>query len=292
MKATQPRFYYGSFLHISRTKYNWLPLAIMPFIYLYRRLRYVLLILILMLVALNFNYHSQVKDAWQRGADSVLGTIYSQFTISKEWSYSLQNSWRAHWLAATHNNYLIMENSELRSKQRQLELLQDENVFLKQQLRFVEQGEANFITARILLSKKSVIDHNFLLNVGTELGVKSSMAVLNADGLLGRVISVTASTARVLAITDLHSRIPAILAKSRINCIVAGTTAFGELELLYLPENFVPVEGEYVITAAQEEGLPYGIKIADVQHKNGAVIAVPASSWLKGDFVQVQFNKN
>jgi rod shape-determining protein MreC len=259
----------------------------LPFLFLYRKSKYIVLLASAIFILLHFNYHSQMRDTIQKYSDNFLSAAFNYRNSPIDIMNNIKKKIYTYWLAATYNDFLLKENAELRSKARLVKLLQDENAFLKQQLRFTDQAVNNFITARMLLSSKSATDHNFMLNLGENHGIKTGMAVMNADGLLGRIIAVSPNSARVLAITDLRSKIPAILAKSRVNCIVAGDSSFNHLKVLYLPENFIPQEDDYLITAAQENGVPYGIKIADIKIIGGTVTAIPASNWLRGDFVQI-----
>jgi|GEM_PF-2604706 rod shape-determining protein MreC len=287
MKNSQSRQYYDNLGHISRAKNSIIPLLVLPFLFLYRKSKYIVLLSSAIFILLHFNYHSQVREVIQKHSDNFLSIVFDYKNSPLDVIDNIKKRIYTYWLAATYNDFLLKENAELRSKARLVKLLQDENAFLKQQLRFADQTVNNFITARMLLSSKSATDHNFMLNLGENHGIKTGMAVMNADGLLGRIIAVSPNSARVLAITDLRSKIPAVLAKSRVNCIVAGDSSFNKLRILYLPENFIPQDDDYIITAAQEEHTPYGIKIADVKVIDGKITAIPASNWLRGDFVQI-----
>ena len=61
-----------------------------------------------------------------------------------------------------------------------------------------------------------------MINRGSSSGIREGMAVVAADGVVGQTVKVTASTARVLLLTDHASGIAATIQRSRARGVVKG----------------------------------------------------------------------
>ena len=82
--------------------------------------------------------------------------------------------------------------------------------------------EASFITARIVGDSVSAYVRGALLNVGRKAGVASGQAVVTGEGLAGRIAEVGDNSARVLFVTDVNSRLPVLIERTRERAILAG----------------------------------------------------------------------
>ncbi len=95
------------------------------------------------------------------------------------------------------------------------------------------------------------------------------MPVVNADGLIGKTIFVTAGEARVLLLTDPNCKVSALLQDSREPGIVAGTDnalAGGpRCQMTFVDRKAVTKEGESVITSGLGSVFPKGILIGSVK---------------------------
>ena len=89
------------------------------------------------------------------------------------------------------------------------------------------------------------------------------MAVITADGVVGKVLRAFGSTSQVLLINDQSSGVGAILDKSRLQGVVKGTAA-GEviLEKVMTDEQVAP--GELVVTSGGDQIFPKGLTVGTV----------------------------
>ena len=89
------------------------------------------------------------------------------------------------------------------------------------------------------------------------------MAVITADGLVGKVLRVFGSSAQVLLINDQSSGVGVILDKSRLQGVIKGTAA-GEviLEKVMTDEQVTP--GERIVTSGGDQIFPKGITVGTV----------------------------
>ena len=163
------------------------------------------------------------------------------------------------------NNRLRTENERLRHWYDVAMALDAENATLKDNLHWVPDPTLSYVTARVVADAGGVYARSVLLSVGPNSSVRRGEVALDANGLAGRVTEVGARSARVLLITDMNSRIPILLEKSRARAILAGANA-PYPRLLYLQDGSRPEEGERVVTSAEAGAFPAGLLIGTVHY--------------------------
>jgi rod shape-determining protein MreC len=107
------------------------------------------------------------------------------------------------------------------------------------------------------------------LDAGADAGLRPDMTVVAAEGLVGRVTSVTDHTATVLLLVDTTSAVGGRIGDSMELGFVSGHGTLGtdeRLELELADRNVVPKVGQGVVTWGSEGGAPYvaGVPIGKV----------------------------
>jgi rod shape-determining protein MreC len=89
------------------------------------------------------------------------------------------------------------------------------------------------------------------------------MAVLTAEGLVGRISEVSAASSKVLPITDPSSSISGLIQRSRVTGIVKGHVD-GHIVMRYIPQGEVVFEGDVILTSGLGGNLPKRLLIGQV----------------------------
>ncbi len=187
----------------------------------------------------------------------------------------------------TENDRLRTENERLRHWYDVAMALDAENATLKDNLHWVPDPTLSYVTARVVADAGGVYARSVLLSVGPNSTIRRGEVALDANGLVGRVTEVGARSARVLLITDMNSRIPILLEKSRARAILAGANA-PEPKLLYLQDGAHPQEGERVVTSAEAGAFPAGLLIGTVHYGASDRLEVtPAADLGRLDVVRI-----
>jgi rod shape-determining protein MreC len=173
------------------------------------------------------------------------------------------------------HNYLYLRGvrAENRELKRQIEEMRVEQVRISQDaeqarrlqalLAFKEQFISKTVAAQVIGSTGSEQSRAIYLDKGEKDGIKPDMAVITADGIVGKVLHVYRSTSLVLLISDQTSGVGAILEKSRINGILRGLPS-GEVALdRVLSDEQVP-PGELALTSGGDRIFPKGLPIGRV----------------------------
>src|ERR1700759_629359 len=185
------------------------------------------------------------------------------------------------------NARLREENSRLLAWQTAARRLENENDRLRELSQFREGPEASFITARIVGDSVSAYVRGALLMVGRKVGVSPGQAVVTGEGLAGRVAEVGDNSARVLFVTDVNSRLPVQVERTRERAILAGDNS--ALMRLTLAQTLQGVQrGDRIVTSGHGGSFPVGIPVGEVvQTESGSVKVRPFADFSRLEFVRV-----
>jgi rod shape-determining protein MreC len=164
--------------------------------------------------------------------------------------------------------YLRGVRAENRQLKEQIEQMRLEQVRLSEDaaqahrlqnlLGFKEQFVAKTVAAQVIGTSGSDLSRVVYIDKGSDAGIKPDMAVITADGIVGKVWDVFPSVAKVLLIDDQSSGVGVILEKSRLQGVLRGT-ASGEVVLeRVMSDEQVPV-GESVLTSGGDQIFPKGL---------------------------------
>jgi rod shape-determining protein MreC len=134
---------------------------------------------------------------------------------------------------------------------------------------FKEQFISRTVAAQVIGSSGSDLSRTIYIDKGENAGIQRDMAVMTADGIVGKVLIVYPSVSQVLLISDQSSGVGALLEKTRLQGVLRGT-ANGEVVLeRVMSDEQVPV-GETLLTSGGDQIFPKGLPIGTVtQVSNG-----------------------
>jgi rod shape-determining protein MreC len=163
------------------------------------------------------------------------------------------------------------ENQDLRQtvdrlRLEQAALLEDarQGQRLQALLGFQEKYIYTTVPAQAYGSSGSDRSHVFYIDKGSREGLKPDMAVITADGIVGKVRDVFSHTAQVLAVNDATSGAGVILEATRIRGILRGD-AVGRLEVVGILADQRIQPGEKVLTAGGDMIFPRGLPVGVVE---------------------------
>ncbi len=122
------------------------------------------------------------------------------------------------------NLTLFEENRRLLNQVASLQEMQHENSRLKNILQFQDEFKLKAVVARVIAKDVSTEFRAIRINRGESSGIQKNMAVLTHEGIVGRVLRTTSTTADVVTVLDLLSAVDAIVERSRSRGVVEGLT--------------------------------------------------------------------
>jgi rod shape-determining protein MreC len=166
--------------------------------------------------------------------------------------------------AREENQVLRDELNRLKLRAAQLEGRAAEAHRLEGLLGFREAHvEFELLAARVVAAGTSETSRTLFLNRGESDGVKRNMAVLTADGIVGKILEVYPATSQLLLISDKESGVGALLAHSRTLGIIRGS---GEplVEMQKVITDQDVAVGEAVLTSGLDRIFPKDLPVGTV----------------------------
>jgi rod shape-determining protein MreC len=179
-------------------------------------------------------------------------------------------------IAGIWRNYFYLRGvrAENRQLKQQIERLQMEQVRLSQDaeqarrlqvlLGFKEQFVSQTIAAQVIGSSGSEQSRSIFIDKGTLDELAPDMAVITAEGVVGKVLHAYKSTSEVLLINDQTSGVGSILEQSRLQGVLRGTVS-GDLLLDKVMNDEQVQPGERVLTSGGDQIFPKGLLIGTVR---------------------------
>ena len=221
----------------------------------------ILSILLLLLGKFNFSAINYIKV-------SVKELVYrSSFIVSVPENY-LNDSYKDlkdHFAYYAHYQELKKENKELNSNIENNNFVLAENKRLKKIIDdyIIVSDE---IVAKVLIDKQSPFLRSVIINKGSKDNIKLGMAVLDGDFLVGKVVEVNFTTARVLLLSDLNSKIPVTIEPEGYQSILSGTGK-NDGVIQYSKEEISLEDGNTVYTSGSGAIFKSGIPIGKIREK-------------------------
>lgn len=182
------------------------------------------------------------------------------------------------------NEELKNKNSELEKSIRELEVIKAENETMKEYLGLT-QKYTNYKTIPAYIISKDISNYSniFIINVGKNDGVKPNMTVIADTGLVGYILSVTDSTAKVETIIDTSSAVTATIVGKEDSVVCRGSLEKGMLKATYIPTNADISEGDKIETSGMGGIFPKGISIGKVKEVNNTLNKLDRYAWIQPD---------
>lgn len=156
---------------------------------------------------------------------------------------------------------LRMENSHYR------ELLASQER-LQELLKFKHSINLPVLAAQVIGLDPTGWFKSIIIDKGRRDGLRPNMAVVNASGVVGRVVSVSTNYAKALLVIDQNSAVDCLVQRSRARGIVKGlSTEICKLD--YVVKSSDVAVGDLIVTSGLGGVFPKGISVGQVSNIKG-----------------------
>ena len=166
---------------------------------------------------------------------------------------------------------LIEENDRLRGESILLEAqvlqmaaLRAENVRLRALLNSSALLQDDVLVAELVGISPDPSRQLVVLNKGSSDGVFAGQPLIDSQGLMGQVVEVTGSSARVLLITDSTHAIPVQVNRNGVRAIAEGVGRLDRLELRHVAATEDIEVGDLLVSSGLGGRFPVGYPVAEV----------------------------
>ncbi|MBU0707429.1 rod shape-determining protein MreC [Patescibacteria group bacterium] len=155
---------------------------------------------------------------------------------------------------------LLVENSQLKSTIKDLNIIRSEREFL-------EKENYNFVQARIIGKSSENKLRELIINIGSNDSIEEGFAVVSEQGyLVGKVVEVQKYISKILLITDSNSEVAAIVQNdTNAPGIVEGNLGLS-LTMRLIPQNEIIQTDQSIVTSGLEANIPNGLLIGTISN--------------------------
>lgn len=171
------------------------------------------------------------------------------------------------------NKALKRENLDLLMLKNQVRTLKIENKLLGRMLHYTPPPEASFITAKIVAEEGDAFSHSMIAYANDTQNIHKGQVVLGAESVVGRVDDVNGRYIRILLFTDINSKIPVMVERSRARGILSGDNTTTP-KLLFTVLGADINEGDMLVTSGVAGVFPAGLPVGIVSNISKDVISV------------------
>ncbi len=177
------------------------------------------------------------------------------------------------WLgeSTTSRNELQLEVGRLKAERlltnarlQRLTALEAENARLRALLDARTRVRDEVRVAEIMAVDANPYEHNLVIDIGSRDGVYDGQAIVDADGVVGQVISTGVMTAQAVLISDTDHALPVEVNRNGLRTIAVGTGEIDQLDLPFLPNNADIQAGDLLVTSGLGGAFPAGYPVAIV----------------------------
>ena len=234
----------------------------------FRRYKFIILMVIFVLGALvifSINANRNPEETISgRLVLELTGPVQSVVSSVGDFVSEIWDSYFALVQAAKQNQELKQEVHNLRQALANYEEMRLENKRLQDLFKLQTSEAPRQLVARVVGWDASTHFRTAIINKGSNQGVLSQMAVINSQGVVGRVVWASPNYAKVLLLIDPNAAIDVMVQRSRARGIVEGAGS-ESLRLKYIMHTDEVATDDLIIASGEEGVFPKGILVGRVK---------------------------
>lgn len=237
----------------------------------------ILLILVSVLLLLSSLYSAQasVFKKAREGVMDAASPVLTLFSGPISYVNGVFGSVGDYFNVMEQNKALREENAELRQWMNEALELRETIATYEALEGYMAPPEAQPISAFVIGESNDAFARSMIVNAGRTNNVEVGHAVVDENGLVGRIVEAGGDASRVLLLTDIQSRIPVYIEGADVEGILVGNTRARPVISVTARADEVDVEtGERVLTSGAGGALPRGLPVGVVTGQNRSEITV------------------
>jgi len=195
----------------------------------------------------------------------LLIPLHQAVNTPKHWWQDLSKQFSGYQQLHAENERLKQEALLLSQQVQRLSPLYEQNQRLHELLGSARQMNEKVLIAELIGTDPNPFSQRILINKGSRHGVFLGQPVLDARGLLGQVVELMPSTARVLLLSDNNHSTPVQVSRNGLRAIASGTGDPMRLELRHLASTSDIKEDDLLLSSGLGQRFPAGYPVARVK---------------------------
>lgn len=194
----------------------------------------------------------------------VVSVLYAAAASPARALRSVGDFFQTHRVLREENSRLEQENFILRGQTQRLAAVLAENSRYRDMLNSAGSLEREVMVAEIISVTADASRHILLLDKGSRDGVVVGQPLLGAEGLIGQIIAVGASTSRGIMMTDSTHAVPVQVLRSGVRGLAEGTGEIDNLIVRHIAATTDIRVGDILVTSGLGGLFPPGYPVAEV----------------------------
>ena len=206
------------------------------------------------------------KRSWSSSEQVIVSVVAPIQGFIKKTVQSTEDIWQKYFgliNVRTENLNIKKENDALKRENAWFKEALATHQRLKSLLQFKETIDQPVLAAQVIGRDPTGWFESVIIDKGKNSGLKVNMPVVNAEGVVGRLVSVSANHAKVLLIIDQNSSVDCIIQRSRDNGIVKGLSR-KVCTLDYVLKASDVIGGDMIVTSGLGRVFPKGVPVGEV----------------------------
>lgn len=161
------------------------------------------------------------------------------------------------------NQKLRDENKQLLLIQNRVRTLEIENKILSNLLNYTPPSDATYTTSRVIAEEGDAFSHSLIAYTGSSENVKKGQVALSEKGVIGRVDKVGKMYSKIILVTDINSKIPVMVERTRVRGMLSGDNT-PTPKIIFIPLSAELTVGDRVITSGVAGVFPPGLPVGKI----------------------------
>ncbi|RTE86374.1 MULTISPECIES: rod shape-determining protein MreC [Gammaproteobacteria] len=222
------------------------------------------LALLLAFLLLVLDHRLSVMEPTRAVLNSIISPIQYLAVVPEQLLSRLDQNLQSRKNLRQENETLKLDMLEMQGQMQRYQFLVRENERLRNLLASEAREDSLRMVAEVIAVDSNNFSHQVVVNKGSAHGVFIGQPVLDDQGVVGQVISVGVSTARILLISDQNHALPTRSARSGIRVVVQGIGETSELDVMHVPHSSDLAEGDLLLSSGLGGVFPEGYPVARI----------------------------
>ncbi len=223
-----------------------------------------LLYLALAIVLMVTDYRTDALGKVRHSASLLVQPLYTLASLPKQISEQLSDDWRSHEQLQAERDSAEKDLLIARAQLDRLQSVQIENQRLRELLGGTRGLQMGVQLANVVDVDLDPFRHRIQLDVGAQDGVREGLALIDASGVVGQVLSVAPTRSTALLISDPSHGVPVQVVRTGLRVVAFGTGETDRLRLPNIPQSADIRVGDALVTSGLGGRFPAGLRVATV----------------------------
>ena len=223
------------------------------------------------------DYHYRYFNTIRHYGDVLTQPLYYITKLPVDATRVIYNYSRERHSLLNENEHLRKKNLEISNKVMRIRALEHENSVLRELLQSPRKKiKHKLMVAELIGINPQPLEQKIIINKGSSDGVYVNQTVLDANGVIGQVSSLTSHSAIVTLISNPGHALMGQIRRSGIRVLVSGTGNPEQLHLLHVPASADVRIADEISSSGLDKRLPAGYPVAiitDIKKEPGDLFA-------------------